>query len=424
MPVAPHSRLALAGVEVFSNGSGSHHALRKLHVRLDLLRAATAHAGGAYLYANQRGCDGGRLYFDGCAAVALNGEIIAQGRQFALADVEVVTATVDLDSIVAKRGAFAAMRAQAAAAGGASPIARVSVDFRLCGGGAAGGGVAGNGDAQNSRTRVGRVPSPPIPPSYHSVEEEIALGPACWLWDYLRRSGAAGFLLPLSGGADSAAVAAIVGSMCQLAVGEATSDDRVAADVRRLYANRARVGDETRGGGADATREAREPLPTPRQLASVLLSTLYLGTENSGPATRRRAADLASQIGASHLSFDIDAIVSAGVSIFCAVTRTSPRFAADGGCWAENLALQNIQARCRMVVSFLFAQLLPWATMRPHGGFLLVLGAANVDECLRGYMTKVRFVFVFFCVFSFLTSCSTIAAARTSTPSAACPSPI
>lgn len=40
-------------------------------------------------------------------------------------------------------------------------------------------------------------------------------GPACWLWDYLKRSGASGFLLPLSGGADSASVAAIVGSMCQ-----------------------------------------------------------------------------------------------------------------------------------------------------------------------------------------------------------------
>lgn len=50
----------------------------------------------------------------------------------------------------------------------------------------------------------------------HSPEEEIALGPACWLWDYLRRSGASGFLLPLSGGADSSSTAAIVGSMCQV----------------------------------------------------------------------------------------------------------------------------------------------------------------------------------------------------------------
>ena len=35
-------------------------------------------AGGVYLYANQRGCDGGRLYFDGCASVAVNGEFVAQ----------------------------------------------------------------------------------------------------------------------------------------------------------------------------------------------------------------------------------------------------------------------------------------------------------------------------------------------------------
>lgn len=30
---------------------------------------------------------------------------------------------------------------------------------------------------------------------------------ACYLWDYLRRSGASGFMLPLSGGVDSAATA-------------------------------------------------------------------------------------------------------------------------------------------------------------------------------------------------------------------------
>ena len=54
--------------------------------------------------------------------------------------------------------------------------------------------------------------------NYHCPEEEIALGPACWLWDYLRRSGASGFLLPLSGGVDSSSVAALVGSMCQLVV--------------------------------------------------------------------------------------------------------------------------------------------------------------------------------------------------------------
>ena len=39
-----------------------------------------------------------------------------------------------------------------------------------------------------------------------------------------------------------------------------------------------------------------------------------------------------------------------------------------------------------MVVAYFFSQLLPWHRQRT--GFLLVLGSANVDEGLRGYMTK------------------------------------
>lgn len=44
-------------------------------------------SGGIYLYANQRGCDGDRVYYDGCAMVAINGDIVAQGAQFSLNDV-------------------------------------------------------------------------------------------------------------------------------------------------------------------------------------------------------------------------------------------------------------------------------------------------------------------------------------------------
>ena len=34
-----------------------------------------------YLYANQQGCDGERVYYDGCAMIVCNGEILAQVRQ-------------------------------------------------------------------------------------------------------------------------------------------------------------------------------------------------------------------------------------------------------------------------------------------------------------------------------------------------------
>jgi NAD+ synthase (glutamine-hydrolysing) len=53
---------------------------------------------------------------------------------------------------------------------------------------------------------------------YHTPEEEIALGPACWLWDYLRRSRTQGYFLPLSGGIDSCATACIIHSMTRLVV--------------------------------------------------------------------------------------------------------------------------------------------------------------------------------------------------------------
>lgn len=75
--------------------------------RMDLMLNGTAKSGGVYLYANQRGCDGGRLYFDGCASVVANGRLLAQGAQFGLQEVEVVTAAVDLDEVVSYRGAGA-----------------------------------------------------------------------------------------------------------------------------------------------------------------------------------------------------------------------------------------------------------------------------------------------------------------------------
>lgn len=51
---------------------------------------------------------------------------------------------------------------------------------------------------------------------------------------YLCRSGASGFLLPLSGGADSSSVAAIVGCMCQMVCAAVEGGDaEVRADAVR-----------------------------------------------------------------------------------------------------------------------------------------------------------------------------------------------
>ena len=79
-------------------------------------------------------------------------------------------------------------------------------------------------------------------------------------------------------------------------------------------------------------------------------------------------------------------MISGVIEVFRSVTGSTPSFLRSGGTHAEDLALQNIQSRSRMVLSYMLAQLLPWTQSRD--GFLLVLGSANVDEALRGYMTK------------------------------------
>jgi NAD+ synthase (glutamine-hydrolysing) len=74
-----------------------------LGVNFIVLMSEPLQLGGVYLYANQQGCDGDRLYYDGCAMIAVNGDIIAQGSQFSLNDVEVVTATIDIEDVRAHR---------------------------------------------------------------------------------------------------------------------------------------------------------------------------------------------------------------------------------------------------------------------------------------------------------------------------------
>ena len=39
------------------------------------------------MLANHQGCDGERVYYDGCAMIAMNGHIITQGSQFSVKDV-------------------------------------------------------------------------------------------------------------------------------------------------------------------------------------------------------------------------------------------------------------------------------------------------------------------------------------------------
>lgn len=269
-PRSPHLDMSLNGCEIITNSSGSHHSLRKLDTRISLIQEATRKSGGVYLYSNQQGVDGdARLYFDGCAMIIVNGQIVSQASQFSLQDVEVCTATIDIEEVRSYR--FAPARGIQSLS--TPTYQRIETSFPI-------GGPETDFDPSI-------VPSPILQPRYHTPEEEIALGPACWLWDYLRRSGAAGFLIPLSGGIDSCSTATLVYSMClQVQKAIAENNEQVKADVRRIA-----------GAG-----EPKDWLPRSAQdLCNKLLATVYMGMENqSSKETRSRAQRLADAIGAYH----------------------------------------------------------------------------------------------------------------------------
>ncbi|KAK3994713.1 hypothetical protein QBC44DRAFT_340606 [Cladorrhinum sp. PSN332] len=356
-PKAPHIDMALDGVEIITNSSGSHFTLQKLDTRLQLIMEATRKSGGVYLYANQQGCDGERLYFDGCAMIIVNGDIVAQGSQFSLNDVEVVTATVDLEEVRSYRSS---MSRGLQAATSPARYQRIQTAFEL--------------SSEDDDADVGKQPTLPIQPRIHSVEEEIALVGGCYLWDYLRRSGTAGYLVPLSGGIDSCATAVIVYSMCRIVM-EAVNEGnaQVIEDVKRI----------AKYGGEGVLPK------TPQELCNQVFTTIYMGMKKqSSVETRQRAKDLSEAIGSYHVNLDIDDVYQAQKQLVVDTLSFEPKFKVEGGTVQENLTLQCIQARIRMVTAYEFGQILPTARGRPGGGSLLVLGSANVGESLRGYLTK------------------------------------
>lgn len=129
VPKNPHVDYGLDGVEIIMNGSGSHHELRKLHTRLGLITSASSRNGGVYMYANARGCDGGRMYFDASSMVCMNGKIYALEDQFAPEEVSVQLGVMDLDEVRSYRGGFNSRCVQSAKQ---KPFPTVEAEIDIC----------------------------------------------------------------------------------------------------------------------------------------------------------------------------------------------------------------------------------------------------------------------------------------------------
>jgi NAD+ synthase (glutamine-hydrolysing) len=329
----PGMDLALRGVDVLCNPSASHFAFGKFVVRQRFVIEGSRAFGVAYLYSNLLGNEAGRVIYDGGGLIASNAELVARGKRFGFGDVELATAVVDID----------ANRREQARRGSHRPRHDAEQLVVEC--------------AFTWPARRNEMP-PKLELSWedgqHVREEEFGRAVALALWDYMRKSRAQGYVVSLSGGADSAACAVLVALAVQLAYQELG-----AAGVKARLPRLKRLNDVIdRGGSID-------------DAVGAVLACAYQPTENSGSVTRTAAEQVAKAIGSVFHVIDVDPQYKAYIASLEATIGRKLDWVAD------DVTLQNIQARVRAPSIWMLANL--------RGAVLIT--TSNRSEAAVGYAT-------------------------------------
>jgi len=326
----PGSHLALRGVDVILNPSASHFAFDKYRVRRRFVTEGSRAFGVAYIYSNLLGCEAGRIIYDGGALIATGGELVATGPRFSYSDYVLTTAVVDI----------AANRMQQSRTGSFRPDVtepegeRVDVEFRY-----------------PDREPVVRPEGEPSwEQSAHLKEEEFTRAISLGLFDYLRKSRSRGYVVSLSGGADSSGVACLVAHAVLLGV----EDLGLEEFTRRL-------------GYLGELAGAKDP----RDIVNRMLLCVYQATRNSSDTTRSAARAVAEAVGAQFMVLEVDQLVDGYVNMIGDAIGRELTWEQD------DITLQNIQARARGPGVWMLANL--------RGA--LLLATSNRSEAAVGYAT-------------------------------------
>ncbi|GAB4031467.1 NAD(+) synthase [Spirosoma jeollabukense] len=316
------------GVDVILNPTASHFAFLKSQVRERFVVDASRAFGVSYVYANMLGNESGRIIFDGDAMVASNGELLVSGNRLSYEDFLIVPAVVDVDATrlnqTQNRGNIAL----------AYPNLRVSERFEW----------------PDIAPVVQRAELEAWERGGYLKEEEFARAVALGLFDYLRKSRSQGYVLSLSGGADSSAIAALVFLMIRMAV-ENLGIDGVKKKLSYI--------------------KAIQDCKTSEEILGKLLTVMYQGTENSSDDTFNSAKELADDIGATFMNININGLVDTYRGLIQEQLGRNLSWETD------DLALQNIQARVRAPSIWMLANL----------NNALLLTTSNRSEAAVGYAT-------------------------------------
>jgi len=172
----------------------------------------------------------------------------------------------------------------------------------------------------------------------------------------MRKSHSHGFVVSLSGGADSAAISCLVALMVRIAVDELGLHgfiEKLTSAGLKIHAPRP---------------ENEHGL---RSLVQQLLLTAYQGTDNSGLVTRNAAKIIADATGAEHFELDISDLHRSYVGMIEGALGRKLTWEQD------DISLQNIQARVRSPGIWMLANI--------RGA--LLLSTSNRSEAAVGYAT-------------------------------------
>ncbi|GAB2545164.1 NAD(+) synthase [Spirosoma aerophilum] len=316
------------GIDIILNPTASHFAFLKSQVRERFVVDASRAFGVSYVYSNMLGNESGRIIFDGDAMVASNGELLVSGPRLSYEDHVIVPAVIDIE---ATRLNQTQNRANIALA---YPNLRVTDRF----------------DWPEIAPVIQKAQLEGWERGGYLKEEEFARAVALGLFDYLRKSRSQGYVLSLSGGADSSAIAALVFLMIRMAV-ENIGMDGVKKKLSYI--------------------KAIQDCQTPEEVIGKLLTVMYQGTQNSSDDTYNSAKELAEDIGAKFLNININGLVETYTGLI--EEQLGRKLSWD----TDDLALQNIQARVRAPSIWMLANI----------NNALLLTTSNRSEAAVGYAT-------------------------------------
>jgi NAD+ synthase (glutamine-hydrolysing) len=352
------ARLAQRGADVLLNPSASHFAFAKQLVRERFVLEGSRAFCVSYAYCNLLGNEAGRAIYDGGTLIASGGKMLVSGSRFSFADWLITNAVIDVDGT--RRLKAESFPEAAAPSHVSDEEGLVSCEFKYPHVSERVGSIT----TQTSRPGGMAVPGhPQWETGAHQKEEEFTRSVALALFDYLRKSRAQGFVVSLSGGADSTTVAVLVHLLVQFGrreLGVSGIGDKLShVSSLREIARRAHKSN-------DNTRAVDD-----REIVKRLLSCVYQATRNSGAETLAAARAVAEAVGAEFLEWNVDGIVGTYVDTVAKAIGRELTWHRD------DIALQNIQARARGPGAWLLANL--------SGAILLT--TSNRSEAAAGYAT-------------------------------------